>query len=122
MKQFGELLAAKRKEMNILQKDLAKKIGSAPSTVNNWENGVNLPDCEKFSRVCEVLQVPFTYFLESNVKENLSTKEYEYIKTVRSLDEEGRRFVEEVIKRESERNRIKKEYERLKEKTEEICV
>lgn len=41
----------------LTQKELAKMIDRAPSTLSNWEKGEASPDGESIYRLCEVFQV-----------------------------------------------------------------
>ena len=41
---IGEFIALKRKEKNLTQKDLAKKIGVTDKAVSRWERGIGCPD------------------------------------------------------------------------------
>ncbi|MBQ8623969.1 MAG: helix-turn-helix transcriptional regulator [Oscillospiraceae bacterium] len=41
MKEFGELIASKRKELGYTQEAFAGKLGITPQAVSKWENGVS---------------------------------------------------------------------------------
>lgn len=42
MKEFGELIATKRKEFGYTQETFAGKLGITPQAVSKWENGGSL--------------------------------------------------------------------------------
>ena len=46
-----------RREAGISQKELAAKLGVAPSAVSNWENGQNSIDTDRLFVMCEILGV-----------------------------------------------------------------
>lgn len=46
MKTIGEIIATKRKSLNMTQKELADKLNVTNKTVSKWENGTTMPDLE----------------------------------------------------------------------------
>ena len=46
-----------RESRNILQKELADKLGVVPSTISNWENGINSPDIVDLFMMCVIFEV-----------------------------------------------------------------
>ena len=59
---FGEIIAAKRREKGLNQSELAKKLSSTGISVSNqavskWENGATLPNAKQFLALCEVLDI-----------------------------------------------------------------
>lgn len=94
-----------RREAGISQKELAAKLGVAPSAVSNWENGQNSIDTDRLFVMCEILGVtihdmylvpPGTSPPEEEEKEktldidieSLSPAKQEIIRTVQSLPDE----------------------------------
>ena len=65
----GILIAKKRKEKQLTQKDLADKLGVSNTTVSKWETGKGFPDIS--------LIEPLASALEISVSEVLSGKERE---------------------------------------------
>lgn len=53
------LLREWRRVRNISQAALAKELGVATSTVNNWETGKNKMPVDKALEACKVLEVDF---------------------------------------------------------------
>ena len=51
---IGEFIALKRKEKNLTQRDLAKRIGVTDKAVSRWERGETEPDVETIKKLCEV--------------------------------------------------------------------
>ena len=41
---IGEFISSKRKEKNMTQSDLAKKLGVTDKAVSKWERGLGCPD------------------------------------------------------------------------------
>lgn len=57
MNHFAEIVAQKRKEKNMTQEALAKRLGISPQAVSKWENGLGLPDVTLFPALAEVLEI-----------------------------------------------------------------
>ncbi|MCX7843234.1 MAG: helix-turn-helix domain-containing protein [Clostridia bacterium] len=57
MKTFGDRLKEVRKNRGIKQKELAKMIGVANSTISNWENNTNQPDIDTIKLLCDALGI-----------------------------------------------------------------
>jgi transcriptional regulator with XRE-family HTH domain len=110
---FGKLLASRRKELGLYQKDIAKTVGVAVSTVNNWENDVNLPYCDKFAIICDLLDVPFSYFLSLYTEDKMTEDDYEIIDNLHKIDKDSINFIKLVIKREVERAETEKKYQKI---------
>jgi transcriptional regulator with XRE-family HTH domain len=60
---FGQTLKALLDKKGFKQFHLAEKIGIEPPNVSRWINGINFPDEEHFSKICEVLEVDKEHFL-----------------------------------------------------------
>jgi len=52
-----------REKRGIMQKDFAKEIGVAPSTLNQYENCKREADYEKLCRIADYLDVSVDYLL-----------------------------------------------------------
>ena len=57
MKEFGELIATKRKELGYTQETFAKKLGITPQAVSKWENGIGYPDITLFPAIADVFDM-----------------------------------------------------------------
>lgn len=56
-KKIGSFIASRRKEKNLTQAKLAKKLYVSEKTVSKWENGNGLPDTAILTSLCEILEV-----------------------------------------------------------------
>ena len=54
---IGLFIAAKRREQNLTQKQLAEKIGVSDKTVSKWETGKAMPDYSIVESLCEALAI-----------------------------------------------------------------
>ena len=54
---IGKFIASKRREQNLTQEQLAKKIGVSNKTVSKWETGKTMPDYSIVELLCQVLHI-----------------------------------------------------------------
>ena len=54
---IGKYIAAKRKEQNLTQMELAEKLGITDRAVSKWETGKSLPDSSIMIELCEILKI-----------------------------------------------------------------
>ena len=66
---FGERLRAARNSKGLLQADVAKEIGCAPTSLTNWESGKVNPSMSVLSDLCRVYGIP---------ARSLLSREYSY--------------------------------------------
>ena len=57
MENFGERLAALRKERGMSQEELAEKLQLTRQTISKWETGASTPDLELLVQLAEVFDV-----------------------------------------------------------------
>ena len=57
VQKIGALIAQRRKERNMTQKDLAAKLRVSDRAVSKWERGLNLPNAELFEPLCTELGI-----------------------------------------------------------------
>ena len=67
---IGEFIALKRKEKNLTQKDLAKKIGVTDKAVSRWETGLGCPDVSILEILSDELDVSILELLKGREIEN----------------------------------------------------
>ncbi|MEO7046611.1 MAG: pentapeptide repeat-containing protein [Ferruginibacter sp.] len=64
-KLIGNKITAARKEINLSQADLAKRISISPQAVGKWERGESLPDITTLNRLAEIFGVDLNFFAEN---------------------------------------------------------
>ena len=57
MNTMNEIIAARRKELGMTQKDLAEKMNVTDKAVSKWERGLACPDVASIPRLAEVLGI-----------------------------------------------------------------
>ena len=67
-KKGQELLIKKRKEIGLLQRELAKKIGLTQTTISYYEIGRLNPMKEELNKLCNYLRLDFNKFLKNYTK------------------------------------------------------
>lgn len=80
-----------RKAAKISQTALAKQLGISPSSVSNWEQGLNSIDIDTLFKVCKILDVPISRMTEALDPEPdyilaLSEDQKEIIEIVKGMD------------------------------------
>lgn len=55
---IAKLLKARRLELGLDQKDIAKKLGyTSPQFISNWERGMSTPPAKKIKRLAQILEL-----------------------------------------------------------------
>ena len=68
----GNKLLRIRKGKDITQEKLAELVGVSRQTIYFWESNQNIPDAEKVSKLCEVLNVDLSELVDGMTSHNIS--------------------------------------------------
>ncbi len=73
---IGKFIANLRKEKNMTQQELAKKLGVTDRAISKWENGRGLPDYSLLQDLCDTLSISINELFsgEKISKEDYKTK------------------------------------------------
>ena len=73
---IGKFIAKLRKEKNMTQQELAKKLGITDRAISKWENGRGLPDYSLLQDLCDTLSISINELFsgEKISKEDYKTK------------------------------------------------
>lgn len=87
--EFKNRIKKLRKELNLTQKELGKKVNLAESTISHYENGIRMPDSIKLEEFANLFKVSVDYLLcrTNNRKEIVSNP---------TLDEEITQIIKEL--------------------------
>lgn len=85
---FGEHLRALIEEQNITQKELAKQLNIAPSTLGSYVQNTREPDFSTLKMLASYFNVSIDYLLDHNPYSTASKYENELLRIFRSLTEE----------------------------------
>jgi len=115
--QIGTKIKQLREDLGLNQTEFASMIGVSNSRVSNWEKGINRPDVDLLSKICEVLHVSADDLLELNNDISLNTREQILIKNYKELSNNGRLFLDNTLKNliEYESSEKRQQAERKKE-------
>ncbi len=73
MKQLGQKIAQKRKDLGMTQTEFADELSVTRQTVSRWEAGAVLPDIDKISDIAGILGVSCDYLLKDEIEEEQGT-------------------------------------------------
>lgn len=62
-RKVGALIAGRRKEKGLTQKELGRRLHVSDRAVSKWERGLNLPDAALFEPLCRELDITVTELL-----------------------------------------------------------
>lgn len=66
---IGAFIAAKRREQNLTQQQLAEKIGVSNKTVSKWETGKTMPEYAVVEPLCQVLHISVSELMAGQEKD-----------------------------------------------------
>ena len=92
---LGERIVALRKERNISQGDLAKRLNVSRQAVSKWEQGQSSPDTVKLIQLAQILETEVEYLATGN-KPEPSSVVLNVVETVERVEEKV--VVKEVIR------------------------
>lgn len=92
---LGERIVALRKEKDISQGDLAKRLNVSRQAVSKWEQGQSSPDTVKLIQLAQILETEVEYLATGN-KPEPSSVVLNVVETVERVEEKV--VVKEVIR------------------------
>lgn len=96
--QIGTKIKQLREGLGLNQTEFASMIGVSNSRISNWEKGINRPDVDLLSKICEVLHVSADDLLELNNDISLNAQEQILVKNYKKLSNNGRLFLDNTLK------------------------
>lgn len=94
-------LNALLKDKKIKAIDLAEKVGVSKSAVSHWLAGDNSPNIEVLAKICQIYDIKMSDILSD--KTDFSYNEKTMINKYRSLDQFGKKAVDDILNDEYER-------------------
>ena len=92
---IGERITSLRKEKNISQAELAKRMDVSRQAVSKWEQGSSSPDMERLIQLAEIFDVEVEY-LATGIKPEPKSVVLNVVETVERIEEKV--VVKEVIR------------------------
>lgn len=68
-KKTGNLIALKRKEKQLTQKDLAKQLHITDKAISKWERGLSFPDITIIMPLAEILEISLVDLLKGELEQ-----------------------------------------------------
>lgn len=70
---YGEKIAALRKQRDMTQAELGKKLNVSFQAVSKWENGFSEPDLDTVKKICEIFEISVSDFFDEKAPEKVSS-------------------------------------------------
>ncbi|MBE5780557.1 MAG: helix-turn-helix transcriptional regulator [Clostridiales bacterium] len=74
MKTMGEIIAGRRKELGMTQKELADRLNITDKAVSKWERDVSCPDRALIPKLAELLGIPLEELMQVRPNQQQSHK------------------------------------------------
>lgn len=102
---IGSRIKERRLELNLTQVQLAMLTGIKKNTISNYENNISSPNEENILKLMKALKCDANYIFEWTENEDisLSLSEKKNIQKYRTLDEHGKKVVDNILDLEYER-------------------
>lgn len=110
---IGDKIRERRLELGMTQSQVAELTNIKKNTISNYENNVSAPNENNIFKLMEVLKCDANYLFEWEKVTDLepSIKEKNHIKKYRTLDEYGKKAVDDLLDNEYERCQEEKKIE-----------
>ncbi len=73
----GRFIAAKHKEQNLTQEQLAERLGVSNKTVSKWETAKCMPDHAIVKKLCEELNITISELMEGKGNDEKSARAFD---------------------------------------------
>lgn len=95
---FGEKLLELLEERNISQKEFAKTLNIAPTTLNGYIKNKRQPDFELVKKISSILKVSADFLLDNSENSfDVTAKELSLIYKLRTLSREQQQVIYDLI-------------------------
>jgi transcriptional regulator with XRE-family HTH domain len=91
MLDIGNKIIQLRKQNNLSQSDLAKKIGASRTIVGNYERNSNMPSIEILLKIAKVFNVSVDYLIGEGKLSSYDKEVLKRIEDIEQLDQETRK-------------------------------
>ena len=100
---FGNRLKQARENKGYNQKQFAERLGVTPTKLNYWEKDKREPDVAIIKQIAQSLDVSSDWLIGNNIISSeieLTAAEKQHIKKYRTLDEYGKKAVDDLLENE----------------------
>lgn len=103
---FGEVLYLLRKQEDLKQEDIARRIGVQKNTISNYENNVSKPHYEQLVKLCNLFKVTPNYLMQDDITtietSQLNPEDQYIIDNYKSLTTHDKEIVDHIFQMEPE--------------------
>lgn len=85
---IGKKIQILRKQANLTQNDLAKKLNISRQAITKWENGIGLPDLDNIKKLSDIFNVKIDDLLDYKIEEI----KLDFDETEEKIDKENSKF------------------------------
>lgn len=78
-KSMAEVIASRRRELGLTQKDLAEKLNITDKAVSKWERGIACPDTAAIPKLAQILGISIEELMTSKPAETSGHRGGEYL-------------------------------------------
>lgn len=104
---IGSRIKQRREELGYTQPQLAKLVGVSKGTIGNYESNISSPNETILFKLFEILKCDANFLYQDNIEldkfETFTPYETQHIKKYRTLDEYGKKAVDDLLDTEYER-------------------
>jgi len=93
MLNIGERITQLRKQQNLSQEELAKKVGVSRTIVGNYERNENTPSTEVIIKLAKVFNVSVDYLIGEGQLSNLDKDVLRRIEDIENLDDDTKKHL-----------------------------
>lgn len=101
MKYFADNIRFIRKANRLTQKEMAAKLGKAPTTIAGWEQGIRTPIVRDTMQICKIFGVELDDLLDKDLSLSYSPSNisiYEFAELYKKLDSTQQKIVYDLMK------------------------
>lgn len=101
MKYFADNIRFIRKANRLTQKEMAAKLGKAPTTIAGWEQGIRTPIVRDTMQICKIFGVELDDLLDKDLSLSYSPSNisiYEFTELYKKLDSTQQKIVYDLMK------------------------
>ena len=78
-KSMAEVIASRRRELGLTQKDLAEKLNTTDKAVSKWERGIACPDTAAIPKLAQILGISIEELMTAKPAETSGHRGGEYL-------------------------------------------
>lgn len=103
-KMMGKRIKARRKELNLTQKELTEKAGLNDKYISNIERATSIPSIDTLVNICKVLDISIDFILNGFMYKDIETSTiHMIINKLKLMEQEEQQFILDFLELYSKR-------------------